>query len=873
MTTIKKVFEKGAIPICFAANSDFIPFTAVMIQSIIERRNSDDCYDVIVLYTDVEEDMINKTVSLAEGIDNVSIRFVNISETVDEIDLFVESVYTGTTYSREAYYRLLIPSLMPDYDKVLYFDGDMIAVSDVAELYHTTDMTGYMLASSRDYAGICNCYIDGDDRRDYRSRVLGLKNIDNYIISGMLVFNVAEFNKRYTAEELMKICASRDWRQHDQDVLNVICEDSLLLVDGAWDFLEDGGNMRYLPTYLKEEYDKTAENVKIIHFAGPRKPWKNNKTFGLEEFWRSCYKTPFFAHIFKLVTGNHGYKNYVMQMLTGRPSSIAFLDSNAIVYGENLVIARMSDIYTKLDRIELRDGSLTVEGYANLIAVEDLADVEVLLSVGGKLHSCRITKRECSEYRGDKLIYKGVPFVGTVKFDPSVQSAVKVVVRLYGEHNVVMGNLRYGPFCPVNTTAEKYYYRNGVMMTATASQINLFPAGRRAIISHELKYLRTLQSLKIKLKRMLRHLYKAFSRKELWLVADRYNAANDNGEAFFKYLLKTKPRGIKPYFVISKSSADFKRMSAIGPTIALESRKFRFYRIFADKIISAHCDKEVCFDYDTYEMSDIIADQTIVFLQHGIIKDDLSAIYSRYRQNMDVFVTSAKKEYDSIAYNESYGCGEAVTALTGLPRYDLLEDRSERIITVMPTWRRYCLEQMNGVWKLNEGFESTEYFRFYNALLSDERLLDAARRNGYRIDFIPHTLMSDALDRFASSDVVRVVGKCNYSDVFSKTALLLTDYSSTAFDVAYLQKPVVYTHFDKKIFFEHQYSEGYFNYERDGFGEVEYDLDATVERLVEYMDGGCALKEKYRERISGFYAYCDRNNCKRVFDRIATIDK
>lgn len=61
---------------------------------------------------------------------------------------------------------------------------------------------------------------------------------------------------------------------------------------------------------------------------------------------------------------------------------------------------------------------------------------------------------------------------------------------------------------------------------------------------------------------------------------------------------------------------------------------------------------------------------------------------------------------------------------------------------------------------------------------------------------------------------------------------------------------------------------GYFDYERDGFGEVEYDLDSTVDRIIEYMASDCQLKEKYRKRIDNFFVFHDKNNCQRVYEKI-----
>lgn len=294
---INQVFDNNAVPICFAANNGFLPFTGVMVQSIIDHANKNDNYDIVVLCSNADPILKKKLLSMADGKEKVSIRLFDLEKYIKMPEnLFTENIYTQTSYSPEIYYRLLIPTLMPDYEKVLYFDGDMLALTDVAELYHTTELGDNLIASSRDYAGLCHCYKDNDDRRWYREEVLGLKNVDDYILSGMLVINVPEFNRTYTPEMLMDIAGLMDWRQHDQDILNVICEDRILLVDGAWDHLQDFGWTNYLPAWLKAEYDETTKNIKISHFAGQRKPWVNNSN-NSDKFWDTCVRTPFFDDV------------------------------------------------------------------------------------------------------------------------------------------------------------------------------------------------------------------------------------------------------------------------------------------------------------------------------------------------------------------------------------------------------------------------------------------------------------------------------------------------------------------------------------------------------------------------------------------------
>lgn len=61
-----------------------------------------------------------------------------------------------------------------------------------------------------------------------------------------------------------------------------------------------------------------------------------------------------------------------------------------------------------------------------------------------------------------------------------------------------------------------------------------------------------------------------------------------------------------------------------------------------------------------------------------------------------------------------------------------------------------------------------------------------------------------------------MVGKeKSYRDAFAEGSMMITDYSSVAFEFAYLRKPIVYYQFDKKAFFEkHTYRKGYFDYEK-----------------------------------------------------------
>ena len=134
--------------------------------------------------------------------------------------------------------------------------------------------------------------------------------------------------------------------------------------------------------------------------------------------------------------------------------------------------------------------------------------------------------------------------------------------------------------------------------------------------------------------------------------------------------------------------------------------------------------------------------------------------------------------------------------------------------------------------------------------------------------------MQPYVSLFAADNRVKVLNSdFKYRDIYAQSNLIVTDYSSAVFDFAYLRKPIIYSQFDKEEFFSgnHTYTKGYFEYERDGFGEVEYDLESTVTRIIEYMEHDCQLKEKYRKRIDNFFAFNDKNNCQRVYNEILKL--
>ena len=114
---------------------------------------------------------------------------------------------------------------------------------------------------------------------------------------------------------------------------------------------------------------------------------------------------------------------------------------------------------------------------------------------------------------------------------------------------------------------------------------------------------------------------------------------------------------------------------------------------------------------------------------------------------------------------------------------------------------------------------------------------------------------------------------CSIQNLFQKASIMVTDYSSVAFEMALLQKAVLYYQFDQEDFFggEHTYYQGYYDYELDGFGSVCIEEKSLLDTLEEYLSRDGEVEQKYLERMQRCFPYRDTENCRRVYEAIERL--
>lgn len=398
------------------------------------------------------------------------------------------------------------------------------------------------------------------------------------------------------------------------------------------------------------------------------------------------------------------------------------------------------------------------------------------------------------------------------------------------------------------------------------------------VISPLIPIKETLLTLRTVMFRFLYYIIKPMIKSNIWIISDRVNAASDNGEALFRYISSLEDaKGVRVYYAIKKSSSDYTRMQQYGKVLDRDSLRYKLMFLLADKIVSSHADDFVINAF-TYRINDFIdiCNFDFVFLQHGITKDDISQWLNRYNKNIKLFVAAAKPEYESLL-GQNYGYSPDEVKLTGFPRFDLLDNQPKAKLVIAPTWRHGIVietDQKTGLRAYNPRFVESDYYKFYQRLISDERLVGALRDHDMTAEFYPHPNLAPQLKDFKPGERVRMVDiPYDYTAAFSEGAIMLTDFSSVAFDFAYLRKPVAYAQFDRDTFFQgHLYDQGYFSYEDDGFGPVLYNYEDTISALIILIRAKKPLTPKYEKRIDNFFNFSDKNNSKRVFDEIVAMD-
>ena len=365
--------------------------------------------------------------------------------------------------------------------------------------------------------------------------------------------------------------------------------------------------------------------------------------------------------------------------------------------------------------------------------------------------------------------------------------------------------------------------------------------------------------------------------KNLWLISERGTEAKDNGFCFFEYMVKNHPEINARYVIDTKKCGEDinKLKDYMDKIIEYGSDEHKIAYILCTHAISSHSGFLEPWSYRLYKkILDRNDEKIFVFLQHGVILHDLSEYCSKEKILADLFITTTKREYESIA-SPLYGYKDGEVVQTGIARYDKLNDfELKNQILIMPTWRKNIITpSYMGENKDTELFTSSEYFKRFNSLINNKKLEKVLEEKNLDLVFYPHYEIQPYLDCFEKKNSKLILAskdEYDVQDLLKSSKAMITDFSSIQFDFAYMRKPQVYYQFDS---IDNHYKSGYFDYERDGFGPVCEKEDDVVENMIKIINNEFKVEEKYLDRINRDFNIRDDKNSYRIYQEIMKINK
>ena len=247
------------IHIACCSNEKLAPMFGVVVTSVGINVTSDDVM-IYLLHNGLKDSTVKRLQKIADRY-NVGLKFLEIDLEILKDCPVDDKIHYGNIMM---YARILLPSMLPNLDKVIYLDCDLVVCKDLKSLWET-DVNDVAVAMAPDL-----WYQD----KGTLSR-LGIDN--NYLNSGVIVMNLDYWRKHDVMKRLLAYISDKgnELIYNDQDSLNAILHDERRQLPVKYNvtphyFLKNPDNY---PKEMHEEIRDARINPIIFHFLGKIKPW------------------------------------------------------------------------------------------------------------------------------------------------------------------------------------------------------------------------------------------------------------------------------------------------------------------------------------------------------------------------------------------------------------------------------------------------------------------------------------------------------------------------------------------------------------------------------------------------------------------------
>ena len=269
--------NKDVIPVVFSTDQNYLLPTYIAAFSLVKNYRDRRELDLFIqIPGDYPVRFKNLFEMLPDEFDHLrcSIHFIDMGKE------FCSAKINSDHISISTMYRLLLPDLLPDIEKCIYLDSDIVVEGNIAELYDIN---------------IGSCTVGGVKEWDiYKGtnnwkNILPIPSIDNYVNAGMLIMNLKAIRYQKLDAKLIEAGCHTEYKYNDQDAINVVCFSGIKLLPLQFNFrwsLVYRDRVKLYQVYGRQETETAFMNPCIVHYVGKNKPWGCKHMAEAKRWWK-----------------------------------------------------------------------------------------------------------------------------------------------------------------------------------------------------------------------------------------------------------------------------------------------------------------------------------------------------------------------------------------------------------------------------------------------------------------------------------------------------------------------------------------------------------------------------------------------------------
>ena len=247
--------NKFKIHIVMSIDNNGIYISLVSMTSALENNNKEK--NILIYHLLLSHDFNKKKIEYFESLKekyDFRINYYNISNIFNK--------YKKWRYSSTIYFKLLIPLIFPDYERIIFLDADTLIFKDISEMFNLPFNDNYVLGYPFHTPWMVT--ING-------------KHPKIYINSGVLLINIDKIRKDNKDFELIKFTKKNSKKLFfpEQDGINYIFHEKIGLLPLKYGIYLYGNITEYLKGYsykLKikldlKELERAIEDPSIVHLC------------------------------------------------------------------------------------------------------------------------------------------------------------------------------------------------------------------------------------------------------------------------------------------------------------------------------------------------------------------------------------------------------------------------------------------------------------------------------------------------------------------------------------------------------------------------------------------------------------------------------